>query len=78
MTFEDTPFAFPTATGIIHVRITADALHCLWGADTGPQTAEGLILAYREMIETIVGDKLIAGEVGEGGLVVVTGMDVEG
>ncbi len=78
MTFNDTEFTLRAANSPIPVRITGDALHCFWGANTGPQTAEGLILKHRAMLEDIVGDKIIAGDVGSDGVVVVNGMDVEG
>lgn len=54
MQFSDYETSFPAMHGPIHVRVTSSALHMMWGAGTGPQTAEGLIAANREMIEELI------------------------
>lgn len=59
----------------VRVRMASTALECLWGAGMGIDRADQIVERYRDMIEEIVGDKLIAGAIGE---IVVDGLDVEG
>jgi hypothetical protein len=59
------------------VVIAPDALQFWWGADVGPQTAEGLIAAHLGEIEAIVADKLKQGAVDASGVVIVSDEDVE-
>ena len=54
MQFSEYETAFPTKRGAIRVRVTASALHLMWGAGAGPQTAEGLVAANRDMIEELI------------------------
>lgn len=60
----------------IPIRITGGALHALWGAGAGPQTAQGIFDEYRPMIDEIVADKIL-GERVDQGVVVVTGADLD-
>ncbi|PXA86531.1 hypothetical protein DMC47_34300 [Nostoc sp. 3335mG] len=78
MTFEDQQISLEGPFGEIPVTVTADALHMLWGANTGPQDADGLIAANRAMIEQVALMKFEAGEVEENGRVHVTDYDLEG
>lgn len=54
MQFSDCETSFETKHGPIRVRVTASALHMMWGEGVGPQTAEGLLAANREMIEELI------------------------
>jgi hypothetical protein len=54
MQFADYEMSLPTKHGPIRVRVTASALHLMWGEGVGPQTAEGLVAANREMIEELI------------------------
>lgn len=54
MRFSDYEASFPAKNGPIRVHITASALHMMWRAGTGPQTAEGLVAANRDMIEELI------------------------
>lgn len=78
MTFEDRQISLDAPFGVVPVTVTGDALHMLWGADTGPQDADGLIAANRAMIEQVALMKFEAGEVEEDGRVHVTDYDLEG
>ena len=60
----------------IPIRITGGALHALWGAGAGPQTAQGIFDEYRPMIDEIVADKIL-GERVDHGVVVVTDADLD-
>jgi len=77
MRLSDTTIHLQTRTASVLVQITADALHTMWGEGIGPQDAEGLIAANRELIDEIVADKLLAGRVHDG-MVVISGLDIEG
>ena len=54
MQFSDYEMNVETKHGPIRVRVTASALHMMWGAGEGPQTADGLLAANREMIEELI------------------------
>jgi hypothetical protein len=77
MQFADTTITVQTRNAGVPVRITGDALHTLWGEGIGPQDAAGLIAANNELIEEIAGDKLLAGQL-DNGVVIITGLDIEG
>jgi hypothetical protein len=76
MEFADQETTFPSPFGDIHTRVTGAALKVLWGEGVGPQEAQGLIDANREMFTLIAQQKVEAGEA-DGGLVVITDLDVE-
>lgn len=77
MDFSDHSFIAPGREGPIRVRVTGGALHVFWGADVGPQDADGLIAANREMIDDIIREKIAAGDV-VNGEVTIQGVDIEG
>jgi hypothetical protein len=78
MTFVDQQFGLETDFGFVPVTVTSHALHMLWGADTGPQDADGLIAANRAMIEQVALFKFKAGVREDDGRVHVTDYDLEG
>ena len=66
-----------TDGGTRRVSIAGDALQFWWGADVGPQTAEGLIAEHIEEIEAIVADKIGRGAIEDDGSIVITEEDLE-
>lgn len=70
MRFSDHVFSIDTAGGAVRVRVTADVLHQFWGEGVGPQTADGLVAANREIIDYALGDKMIAGAIEDGEYVI--------
>lgn len=61
---------------IIPARITGAALHGLWGADVGPQTPHELFADNRALFEEVIADKLEAGDVSDG-VIVITDADLD-
>ncbi len=78
MHFRDTEITIQAGGHAIRVRVTADSLECWWGANVGPQDEAGLVSANMEVIEHIVADKLMDGDIGEDGVVVVSVDDYQG
>jgi hypothetical protein len=76
MQFEDFETTIEAGGRPIPVRITGAALHGVWGADSGPQTAQGLFDANRPLFDEVIADKLQAGDV-QHGVVVVTDADLD-
>jgi hypothetical protein len=59
------------------VTIAGDALQFWWGADVGPQTAEGLVADHIAEVEAIVLAKLASGSVDPDGSIAITDEDLE-
>jgi hypothetical protein len=76
MDFADQDTTFPSPFGEIRTRITGAALKVLWGEGIGPQKAQGLIDANRDMFALIARQKFEA-DMAEDGLVTITDLDVE-
>jgi hypothetical protein len=74
MQFDDYETAFPTHSGTIRIRVTADALHLMWGFGSGPQDAAGLVHANMAMIEELAAMTAP----GPDGVVTITADDIEG
>jgi len=60
----------------VPVRITADALHGIWGYGVGPQTAEAIFVENRPIFDEVIANKLLAGDV-RNGVVVVSDADLD-
>lgn len=76
MQFDDFETTIEAGGRPISIRITDVALHGIWGADSGPQTAQGLFDANRPLFDEVIADKLQAGH-GQQGVVVVTDVDLD-
>ncbi|RVT90385.1 DUF1488 family protein [Sphingomonas crocodyli] len=63
--------------GLARVRVEADALQFWWGAESGPQTAHGLIDEHRAEIEAVATAKIARGAVESDGTVIVGDEDFE-
>ena len=57
----------------VPIWITGGALHAIWGAGVGPQTAQAIFDENRPLFDEIIADKLLAGQVVNGGVVVSEG-----
>lgn len=77
MQFKDETITVESSFGPLTTRVTAEALHMLWGADVGPQDANGLVAENRSMIEQIAVMKFEAGNVEDDGVVEVSDFDLE-
>lgn len=66
MTFRDYHFPEKVAGVSVVVRVATSALHALWGAHSGPQTARELVDANWELFEDIIAEKFARGEMTEG------------
>jgi len=75
--FKDETVTIDSVFGSLSVTVTGDALHVLWGADSGPQDGPGLIAYHREMIEQVATMKFEAGESEDSQAVRITGPDLE-
>lgn len=60
----------------IPVRVSGEALHAIWGYGVGPQTAQAIFDENRPLFEEIIADKLQAGNVRHG-VVVITDDDLD-
>lgn len=58
MDFEPVQLDYHTPQGLLTVTVSANVIHMLWGADSGPQTATGIVEHHRAMIEEVVQLKL--------------------
>ncbi len=60
----------------VPICISGSALHALWGTGVGPQTAQALFDDNRALFDEIIADKLLAGDV-RGGVVVISDADLD-
>jgi hypothetical protein len=60
----------------VPILVTGNALHAIWGADVGPQTAQAIFDENRPLFDEIIADKLLAGRVSEG-VVVISDADLD-
>jgi hypothetical protein len=60
----------------IPVRVTADALHGIWGFGVGPQTADAIFGENRPLFDEVIANKLLAGDVSNG-VVVISDADLD-
>ena len=74
--FEDFTTMITADGRAIPIRITASALHALWGRGVGPQTADGIFWKYRAVFDELVAEKLESGEIRDG-LVVISDADLD-
>ena len=68
--FEDLDVMLQTVEGPVPLRIKAYVLHALWCAGSGPQTAHGLYVADFSLLEDMAKEKLAAGLIEDGGVVI--------
>ena len=59
------------------IRVAADALQFWWGAEVGPQTAEGLVAEHIGEVEAIATAKLSSGSLEVDGSIAITDEDLE-
>lgn len=59
------------------VIVTPDALLFWWGADSGPQTAEGVVAQHWVEIEAAVSARLAKSACGADGLIIIDEDDIE-
>ena len=73
--FDDFDTTIMAGGASIPVRITKHALHAIWGAGAGPQTAQAIFDQNRTLFDEAVADKLLAGDT-ENGVVVISDFDL--
>ena len=74
--FEDFETTIEAGGRGIPVRVTANALHGLWGAGSGPQTAQGIFDEYRALFDDVIADKIERGDL-EHGVAVIRDADLD-
>lgn len=76
MEFADEELDVTVAGRHRRLRVTGDALHCLWGADIGPQDGAGLVAANASFLTDLAVLKLAEGA--PSAEIIITAMDIEG
>jgi hypothetical protein len=74
--FDDFETTIEAGGRAVVVRITGSALHGIWGAGAGPQTAQAIFDENRPLFEEAMADKLLAGDVRDG-VVVISDADLD-
>lgn len=74
--FDDFDTTIEAGGRAVPVRVTGNALHAIWGAGVGPQTAQALFDDNRALFDEVIADKLLSGDV-ENGVVVIRDADLD-
>jgi hypothetical protein len=74
--FDDFETTIEAGGRAVPIRVTGSALHGIWGAGVGPQTAQAIFDENRPLFEEVIADKLLAGDV-ESGVVVIRDVDLD-